>query len=430
MNLLLLYPKPVENPKKRLSRAEIQLAGIADSVKGVLDTISCDSDLNVFEFVHEYSADDGTTDELHDSNESLSMVMSKCDLLIDVAMTAGLNADRENYTGPVINLTPAFGGSFACNDIAIQPGGTLLSGNVQACIDESRSAFATAQPSTHDLDPRMHYATFTPLPTRVGQAFYRSAQEHALVFLSYAEHEKTDLVVEQDKKVLCEILHSNADLKSITFVVETLADGPIVEEVARSLKTALGIEPRVWGLRKGEYHDMFSVMSKSDVVLFGGNSLYADAILRGFPVYPWRSRQPGSHKIAEAYTDYIEHGNRSTLIQQQREQLDLLFESQYQDATIPNQLDCFNAVLSELIWHALPTSNPNTDYLNGSMNKKALSFKVIPEPKLSEQATDRGLFPRSIWSTRNKLRKFHEKHEPYFIRSNKQLNRQAFTRIR
>jgi hypothetical protein len=430
MNLLLLYPKPVENPKKRLSRAEIQLAGIADSVKGVLDTISGESDFNIYEFVHEYNTVDGTTDVLQDNNESLSMVMSKCDLLIDVAMTAGLNADRENYTGPVINLSPAFGGSFACNDIAIQPGGKLLLGNVQACIDESRTAFMNAQPKTHDLDPRMHYATFTPLPTRVGHAFYRSAQEHALVFLSYSEHEKTELIVEQDKKVLCEMLHANADLKSITFVVETLADGPIVEEVARSLKTALGIEPRVWGLRKGEYHDMFSVMSKSDVILFGGNSLYADAILRGFPVYPWRSRQPGSHRIAEAYTDYIDHGDRNVLLRKQREQLDLLIESQYQDATIPNQLDCFNAVLSELIWHALPTANPTADFLNGSYKNKAQSLKVIPEPRLSEQPTDRGFFPRSIWSTRNKLRKLAEDHEPYFIRANKQLSRQAFTRIR
>jgi len=400
MKLLLLYPQQADKPKQRLSRLGAQLSGITQTVRSLLDR-SADAQIEVSEFAYDQGFDDLAKHPAADRS-SLSSVFDKTDLVLDISPTPGLNVSEADFVGPIIHLSPSFGGSFACNDIGISGRGRLMQSEVVSCIDTAREPYMDLQPSTHELDANMHYAAFAPLPTRVGDAFYRNEKDHALVFLSYPDHLRNEATLNSDLQILGQTLHGVENLRSLTFVCESLADAPMIQKIADALKDALGFSPSIWGLRKGEFHDMFSIMAKSSVVLFGGNSLYADAIIRGIPVFPWRNAQSGTDNIANAYRNYSEDFNRERLLKEQRKHLDRVFEAQYLDATVPNHRNCFDHVIADLINHA-----------------------VHGEPFA---LNDR--LKRSVWSDRQKLLQFKQPQNHQIIRSNNRDDRQVFTRVK
>jgi len=423
MKLLLLYPQQAEKPKQRLSRLGAQLADLSQSVRSVLDR-SVGTQIKVSEFAYEQGNSNVAVNANSDRN-SLRSVFDETDLILDISSEPGVNVGQTDYAGPIVHLSPAFGGSFACNDITIQGRGRLMQSEVVTCISDSREPYLDLLPSTHEMDANMHYAAFSPLPTRVGDAFYRNEKDHALIFLSYPDHQRTEDILNYDLQILSQTLHSVENLRSVSFVCDSLNDVPLIQQIADALQQALGIPPSIWGLRKGEFHDMFSIMAKSSVVFFGGNSLFADAIIRGIPAFPWRNPQSGADNIADAYRAYTENYDRDALLKSQRKQLDLLFEAQYLDATIPNHRNCFDHVLSDLINHAVH-GQPFELKTAGSSQPEW----VIAPAVMTESRTMPDIVRRSVWSDRQKLLQFKQPQNREIIRSNDRNDRQVFTRVK
>lgn len=423
MKILLLYPQQAEQRKQRLSRLGAQLSGISQSVRSLLDR-SATTQIKVTEYAYAHGNDD-VAENSAANRSSLSSVFDESDLVIDISPEPDVNVGKSDFAGPIIHLSPAFGGSFACNDIRVQGRGRLMQSEVVSSISGSREPYMDMLPSTHELDANMHYAAFSPLPTRVGDAFYRNEKDHALIFLSYPDHQRNEDVLNEDLQVLSQTLHSVENLRSVTFVCESLRDVSLMQQLADALKESLGLSPSIWGLRKGEFHDMFSIMAKSSVVLFGGNSLYADAIIRGIPVYPWRSGQSGTDNIAQAYTKYTENHNRESLINAQRKHLDRLFEAQYLDATVPNFRNCFDQVLTDLFNTAVHGQPFELKPADGSQPQW-----VIAPATMSENRTMPDRLQRSVWSDRQKLLQFKQPQNPEIVRSNERGDRQVFTRIK
>lgn len=423
MKILLLYPQQADKPKQRLSRIGAQLSDISQSVRSLLDR-SAGTQVEVSEYAYEHGSNDVASNAAANRSH-LSSVFDETDLVIDISPDPDVNVAKSDFAGPVVHLSPTFGGSFACNDISIQGRGRLMQSEVVSGIAESRDPYMDLLPSTHELDANMHYAAFSPLPTRVGDAFYRNEKDHALVFLSYPDHQRNDDVLNNDLQVLSQTLHTVENLRSLTFVCESLVDVPLIQQIVDALKQSLGLSPCIWGLRKGEFHDMFSIMAKSSVVLFGGNSLFADAIIRGIPVYPWRNSQYGTDNIAQAYQTYTDNHDRDALIKAQRKHLDRLFEAQYLDATVPNHRNCFDQVLTDLInsaVHGAPFELQTAD--------SSLPEWVIAPATMSEQRTMPDRLQRSVWSDRQKLLQFKQPQNPEIMRSNNREDRQVFTRIK
>lgn len=423
MKLLLLYPQQAKKASRRTSRLGAQLNGIAQSVRSLLDR-SAGTNVKVSEFAYDQGSDDIAKNSAADRS-NLTSVFDESDLVIDISPEPGKNVGQSDFAGPVVHLSPAFSGSFACNDITIRGHGRLMQSEVFSCINDSREPYLDLLPSTHELDANMHYAAFSPLPTRVGDAFYRNEKDHALVFLSYPEHQRNEETLNGDLQMLNQTLHTVENLRSLTFICESLNDVPLIQKVADALRNSLGLSPSIWGLRKGEFHDMFSIMAKSSVVLCGGNSLFADAIIRGIPVFPWRNPQSGTENIAEAYRIYSENNDRDTLIQAQRKQLDLLFEAQYLDATIPNHRNCFDNVLSDLINH---TANGEPFELQPADSTQP--NWVIAPAIITENRNMPSKMSRSVWSDRQKLLQFKQPKNHEIVRNNSHDDRQVFTRIK
>lgn len=300
-----------------------------------------------------------------------------------------------------------------------------MQSDVVTSIDTARAPYLEMLPSTHELDAQMHYAAFSPLPTRIGNAFYRNESDHALVFLSYPEHLNNQTTVDDDIETLADVLHSIEQLRSLTFICESLSDVRTIQLIADSLSTSLGIKPAIWGLRKGDYHDMFSIMSKADVVLFGGNALYTDAIIRGMPVFAWRTNQPGTDAISNAYRAFSDDRDFEKLKASQRAQLDRVFEAQYLDATIPNHRVCFHNVLEHVIQQAVYDSS----FTIGKKSQNQPDWVIAPA-RMSENRSMPDKLSRSVWNDRQTLLKFKQPKNRAVIRNERAGDQQVFTRIK
>jgi len=400
MKILLLYPQPAHNPKSRLSRTDAQLEGISNAVRDLLRSVK-NKDLTVTEIGIENNTADGTVQPAANRSK-LQAEFRNVDLIIDVSLVPDVNVCQGDFAGPVIHLSPAFPGSFTCNDITIQGRGRLQQGDIVNSIGSSRDPYVDMLPSTHELDADMHYAAFSALPARIGNAFYRNDRDHALILLSYPEHLRNEKVLNDDIETLANVLHSVENLRSLTFVCESLADVSMIQEVADALKDSLRVQASIWGLRKGEFHDMFSIMAKANVVLFGGSSLYADAVIRGIPAYPWRTTQPGTEGIAEAYNDFTENKDYPALLINQRKHLERLFDAQYFDATVPNLRECFEKVMIDIMQDAVhsckfPEAKPVEDQPDWVISPARLTANAE-----SEKAS------RSVWRDRQSMLKFRQ----------------------
>ncbi len=426
MKILLLYPEPASGPKTRLSRTDLQLVGIADAVRGVLESVSTDPAIDVSEIV--YSAITQASSEENNATaatDSIEQLYNDADFIINVTHSStalGINCGK-----PMLHLSPTFSGSFACNDISLTASGRLQQADLVDQIQHLREPFMDNVPRSHALSPEMHYAAFTPLPVRIGDDFYRSSRKHALIFLSYPEHVRNEKTRDTDKAMIADILHSNENLKTITFVCESQRDVPLVQDVADDINRALGIAPKIVGLRRGVHHDMFSIMAKTDLVLFGGNSLYVDAIIRGIPVYTWRSEQQGAEPINTTFNHFLQDGTREQLAMQQRKQLDRLFDALYFDATLPNNKQCFNHVLLNLIAFVANRELTLSEQPNGNGTPWVITENNL-DIQISTNAdkVHKNRISTSVWQSRRELAKFRKAPEQYI----KQQGEEAVTGFR
>ncbi len=430
MKLLLVYPQQASKPGRRVSRVGAQLQAIAATTREILDKCA-NANLQIHEFAYDYDINNKAL-IAEPSLETLCTAFDDTDLVIDISPAANTNIATNGFSGPVLHLSPAFGGSFVCNDISVKGLGRLLQSDVVRCLDDMQVSKRFVLPSTHELDAQMHYAAFTALPTRVGDAFYRNEKEHALIFLSYPEHLRNEETINSDTQTLCETLHTVEELRSITFVCESLEDLPLIQQVADELRQALGLEPSIWGLRKGEYQDMYSIMAKSDVVLCGGSSLYADAIILGIPVYPWRTEQAGTEPIAQTYIDNT--ADRSTLLKLQRTQLDNLVDALYLDGTIGNYRPHFEKMLCDLLNQLLVDKASAEDseaerVMLQRPDAGAHPLWVIAPARMSNQRNVPDRLSRSLWNDRQKLLQFRQPANREIVRRNDRADRQVFTKL-
>ncbi len=422
MKLLLVYPQQADRPLRRTSRAGAQLNSIARALNELVERCT-NQNLLLRKFVYEKDGNDNAQNQALVSKE-LVEILDDTDVVIEVSTAAHTIISQGDFAGPVIHIAPTFIGSFACNDISINACGRLQQSDVVHCIGESQPNNQTALPSTHEFNADMHYSAFAPLPSRVGDAFYRAEKDHALVFLSLPEHLRDENALDADMQVLNKVLHTVERLRSVTFVCETLEDVPLVQTIADSLQSALNIKASIWGLRKGEYHDMFSIMAKADVVLFGGGCLFADAILHGIPVYPWRNNIAGTENIAQAYRQFStdRKKDRNILLKAQRKHLDRLIEAQYLDATLPNDRIGFENVIVKLINHALHTKS----FIVTAPADDSPTW-VIPPAQASVHRAMPDKLSRSVWSDRQMLLQFKQSPNQAVLRSSKKKVGQVFT---
>jgi len=196
----------------------------------------------------------------------------------------------------------------------------------------------------------------------------------------------------------------------------------LIQTVAAGLQESLGLQPSIWGLRKGEYHDMYSIMAKSNVVLCGGGALYADAIIRGIPVFPWRTEYPGTEPIAKAYTQ--NSSDREVVLSEQRKLLDQLIDALYLDGTLPNYRPCFEQMLAELINQCL-----STNAIDLALPQASKPEWVIAPARMSEQRNMPDRLSRSLWDDRQKLLQFKQPANREIVRRNDRGDRQVFTRL-
>lgn len=430
MNLLLVYPQQADGTKQRVSRASAQLNGIA---KTTLDLLKRSTQTTTH--VQSITYETGLNDQVIQSpamQQDLIAALKDTDLVIDVSPTPTSNIQPHQFAGPVIHLTPTFQGSFACNEVSVTGCGRLMQSDVVQYVDHIRKPYLGMLPSTQELNANMHYSAFSPLPTRVGDSFYRTPKDHAVVFLSYPEHLRNEATIDADKQTLNDILHTVENLKSLTFICESLEDVPMIRQLADSLQQALALKATIWGLRKGDYHDLFSIMAKSSVAMFGGNALFTDAILRGIPVYPWRSNLPGTDIIAQAYRQYSSDRltDRSALMSTQRKHLNRLIDAQYLDATLPNLRQCLDNALCELINQSLNSDISNIAPFTVHPADVSAPKWIIEPAKEPEKHSLPDVLTRSIWRDRQNVLQFKQSANRDIVSGTDRQDRQVFTKIK
>jgi len=424
MNLLLIYPQLADKPKRRISRESAQFVGLTQSTRALLEQGKT-SKLSVQASPYNSYFNDVA---LHcgASAKPLASLYKDADVVIDISPPPLIHMPKLAGAAPIIHLSPTFRGSFACNEINIKGFGAQQQSDIVKCISQNRDQITKAVPSTHELSAQMRDSAFTPLPTRVGDAFYRTQKEHALVLLAYPEHSRNDQTIATDIQVLRKILKTIKDLKSISFMCECLEEVQFIQQVADGVKLSLGIQTSVWGLRKGEFQDMFAIMAKSSVVFFGGSALFLDAIICNIPVFPWRVNLPGSENIAQAYRQFSTHAkpDRNKLMQGQQKQFHRLIETQYLDSTVPNNRACFHSVLSDLINLATQRTITNAVY-----TKKSQPQRVIPPAQISNKRGMPDQISRSVWSDRRKLLQFKQPANRQILQKSSLGELEVFTHL-
>ena len=196
------------------------------------------------------------------------------------------------------------------------------------------------------------------------------------MFLSFTAGEDNETICENDQQTLSLLLHDMESLRSLTIVTDTLKTAPKVEKIAESLKDALAVDTQVFAHRRGDYRDLFSVLSKCDMALFAGSSLYVDALRLGVPVYVWRAHQTGVQPLNDAFLSLTENYDLTGVLEKQRVILENLVQSHYLGYTLPNN----SRILIESVAGAIEKVAPGLVIDAGKM----MSESLIPEPVIDQ----------------------------------------------
>lgn len=421
MKLLLLYPKSVD-ASRRPSRVEQQLASISATLHNLFADAVLRGDSEVHELAYGSAENTDSTTALSDATQAthLGTVLRQSQLVVSVCADSCEQARPPQFHGAMLRVAPSFPGSFVLNDIELEACEPELKPALQNALGASRNRTAQRLASLPDIDTAMHCALHEALPKRFGDTFYRSPRQHALVFVSYTLSERNEATRQHDKKILTELLHCAQDVRSITLVCEARRDEALVQDLADALSGSLGIVPTVWSIRSGDYDDLFRVLGKTDLAFFGGSSLYADAILCGVPAFTWRAPQGPCAPINDSFTRFLQQGDRSRVLEEQRLGLQQLMQCSHRSTTLSNERIALGRTLAELIRQLSSQSA-----LAPSIKQHEPHWIVDPTPA-PRQVSVRQRLSRSVWQSRRKLAKFRESPERFIADSNSRLARQVY----
>jgi hypothetical protein len=179
-------------------------------------------------------------------------------------------------------------------------------------------------------------------------------------------------------------------------------------------------------------------MAKADLALFGGSSLYADAVESGLPSYIWRASQSGYEPITAAFNDYIDSSNKEQAIDTQRRLLDRQISQLQGNVAIANRQHDFSTVFQQLLSHLHTGANAATDHdatlastnIKHNDDSHADALRVIDQPALWQKNTWQQQLSRSAWKNKRKLAKFCESPERFMQDSNNRIVRQFLTLLK
>jgi len=357
----------------------------------------------------------------------LELVYQSSDLVIEVSGDKKTQTQFYGYKGASLTVRPTYPGSFAQNDVNIECVGIdEKSWITEKIIEATRTEEARIKIDEY-VDPDMFYSQFSPLPYRLGKEFYSRPREHALVFLSFTAGEDDEQVCDKDQETISLLLHDMEPLSSLTIVTDTLKTAPRVERIAASLRQALGIDCRVFAHRRGDYRDLFSVLSKCDMALFAGSSLYVDAIRLGIPSYVWRSPQEGVAPLNEAFLTLSETYDLASVLQQQRDHLEQLVQSHYLAHTLPNNSRVLVETMSEVIEKIASGVVIDTDKL---ISDSAIPQPIIDQPRVWHDDSVTRRVKNSLSISRKKLSKLRQNPERFLKESTNPFAQKIYTLVR
>ena len=438
MKILFLYPKPVDGVTRRETRLEHQLACMSRTMQAMLTSASIEHNFTVREIAYETSASSdsasSSASEIYSdsvlqqfNNSELKTLYAGTDLVIEICGDKQTQTHFYNYTGASITLRPTYPGSFAQNDINIECRNVEDKAWItERIIAANRSAEEISKLEEY-LEPDMFYSQFSPLPARLSAEFYAREREHALVFLSFTAGENTDEICDNDKKTLALLLHDMESLRSLTIVTDTLETAPKVEQIANYLRDALAVDTKVFAHRRGDYRDLFAVLSKCDLALFAGSSLYVDAVRLGIPVYIWRSQQHGVEPLNETFLTLADDYNPAAVHQAQRKQVEKLVESHYLGHTLPNNSRALVEAMAAVIHKLAPGVVIDTASI---IDDSAMPTPVIDQPRVWHHDSARIKIRNSLSLGKKKFAKMRQNPNRFFKDSNNPFARKIYTLMR
>ena len=441
MNILFLYPKPVDSASRRETRLEHQLGCISSIVRTLLSHAVIEQSISVREIAYETDNADGVAEvqcspasEFYKGNHlqdlsvsEMGLLYHNSDLVIEISGDSKTQTQFYKYEGASLTLRPTYPGSFAQNDVNIE----CINIEEKSWITEKIIAATRTEESKvridEYVDPDMFYSQFSPLPYRLGKEFYSRKREHALVFLSFTAGEDNEMVCDKDQETISLLLHEMEALSSLTIVTDTLKTAPRVERIALSLRDALGIDCRVFAHRRGDYRDLFSVLSKCDLALFAGSSLYVDAIRLGIPSFIWRSPQQGIEPLNEAFLTLTETYNPGAVLEQQRNHLEQLVQSHYFGHTLPNNSRILVETMSQVIQRIASGVVIDTDKL---ISDSAIPLPIIDQPRVWHDDSIGRKVKNSLSISKKKLTKLRQNPERFFKESSNPFAQKIYTLVR
>jgi len=441
MNILLLYPRPVEGEYRRETRLEHQLARISDLIKELFANAVIEQNFNVREIAYDGNNSNDSTDsnwspasEIFDGKElqtftidDLVLLYKSTDLVVEICGDKRAQTEFYQHEGAAIILRPTYPGSFAQNDISIECKNIDEKSWITEKVIDATNQIEQIFKIDEYVDPDMYYSQFSPLPVRLGEEFYSRKRDHALVFLSFSAGENNDQVCDADQQTLSLLLHDMESLRSLTIVTDTLKTAPKVEKIAKSLRTALNVDTRVFAHRRGDYRDLFSVLSKCDLALFAGSSLYVDAIRLGVPVYVWRSQQKGVKPLNDAFLSLSENNKPSDVLDQQRSILNNLIKSHYLGNTLPNSSNILLQAMSEIIEKMAPGVVIDTEKL---IQESAIPEPVIDQPRIWHDDSVKRKLQNTISRGKKKFSKLRQNPDRFLKESRHPIAQKVYTLIR
>ena len=253
MNILLLYPRPVEGEYRRETRLAHQLARISGLIKDLFAHAVIEQNFQVREIAYDSDTSNDHAEgilkpasEIFDGKElqifsidDLVLLYENTDLVVEICGDVKTQTEFYQYDGASITLRPTWPGSFAQNDINIECRNIQEKSWITEQVIEATNRAEQTFKIDEYVDPDMYYSQFSPLPVRLSEEFYSRKRDHALVFLSFSAGENNDRVCDADQQTLSLLLHDMESLRSLTIVTDTLKSAPKVEKIAKSLRSCL-----------------------------------------------------------------------------------------------------------------------------------------------------------------------------------------------
>ncbi len=276
---------------------------------------------------------------------------------------------------PVITLAPSFAGSWVIDTIRVSLAaghGTESSAGAEprSAETESVGAAAVSRGTTRAIAPpvvsqripplaalrldlkiasALYYARCLPLSAERNDLAYRSNGLHALVIVHYPSGDDSYERIDEDAQIIARQLRTLGTVTALTLLPEEAADQLLTHKLAALVERRFQAAKPMLEAPAEQAQELFALFGKSDVVMVGGSSLYADAIVARAPVFAWRTPQPGTGPIAEAWRGFLSHRDNGRLARAQRRCLDELLQQLELEGSCRNERQALHLMITELV---------------------------------------------------------------------------------